>query len=165
MLPFAALPVRNTPLIDIMSVVVAPEFFLFKDEPKKSQHDFSIPIILGDPQGWDDPVWRFPALPGARAQAEEVAVFLKSQALIGREASRKGIESKLRAQGRTGLIHLATHGMFDMTNPVDGGFLLLADGRWYASEIQKLPLRESRPLVVMSACQTDLSTTIGINKA
>ena len=172
-LPFAAFPVGNKVLTDLMSVVIAPGFSVFKDEPGRSQCDFSDPIIVGDPhQGQKDPVWDFPPLPGARAEAEEVAAFLKSKSkvLIGPEASKKNIKAKLGPKPRTGLIYLATHGIADMTNPRDSSFLLLSDGRWPASEIQNVPLRESRPLVVMSACQTGLGKdfdvgTIGMTRA
>ena len=169
-LPFATFPVGNKVLMDLMSVVIAPGFSVFRNEPRRAQHDFSDPIIVGDPQGWKDPVWDFPPLPGARAEAEEVAVFLKSQALIGPEASKNKIKAKLGAKPRTRLIYLATHGIADMTNPRDSSFLLLSDGRWPASEIQNVPLRESRPLVVMSACQTGLGKdfdvgTIGMTRA
>ena len=169
-LPFATFPVGNKVLMDLLSVVIAPGFFIFRNEPKRSQYDFSDPIIVGDPQGWRDPVWDFPPLPGARAEAEEVAAFLKSQALIGPEASKRKIEAKLGPKPKTGLIYLATHGIADMTNPRDSSFLLLSDGRWPASEIQNVPLRESKPLVVMSACQTGLGKdfdvgTIGMTRA
>jgi hypothetical protein len=171
-LPFAAFPVGNKVLADLMSVIIAPGFSVFKNEPRRSLYDFSDPIIVGDPQGWKDPVWNFPPLPGARAEAEQVAAFLKSKsgALIGSEASKKQIKAKLGPKPRTGLIYLATHGIADMTHPRDSSFLLLSDGRWPASEIQNIPIRESRPLVVMSACQTGLGKdfdvgTIGMTRA
>jgi CHAT domain-containing protein len=169
-LPFATFTVGSKMLVDFMSVVIAPGFFIFMDAPRRCQHDFSSPIIVGDPQGYDDPTWTFPPLPGARAEAEDVAKFLKSKALIGSEASKRNIELNLKAQPRTGLIYLATHGIADMTNPRNASFLLLSDGRWPAIEIQNVNLRQSRPLVVMSACQTGLGKdfdvgTIGMTRA
>ena len=55
-------------------------------------------------------------------------------------------------------------------NPRDASFLLMSDGRWPAIDIQNLPLRKSRPLVVLSACQTGLGKnfdvgTIGMARA
>lgn len=171
-LPFAALPFGDKALVDALSVVIAPGFFVFKEEPRKAQHDFSAPIIVGDPhpQGWSDKNWNYPPLPGARAEALEVANGLGSKALIGQDASRQNINAMLSSQTKRGLIYLATHGIADMTNPRDASFLLLSDGRWPAVEIQNVPLRESRPLVVMSACQTGLGKefdvgTIGMSRA
>jgi hypothetical protein len=157
-LPFAALPFGDKVLVDALSVVIAPGFFVFKEEPRNAQHDFSAPIIVGDPhpQGWRDKNWNYPPLPGARAEALEVANGLGSKALIGQDASRQNINAMLSSQTKRGLIYLATHGIADMTNPRDASFLLLSDGRWPAVEIQNVSLRESRPLVVMSACQTGL---------
>lgn len=169
-IPFAALPVGDKMLVDLMSVVIAPGFVVFRDEPRISLHDFSNPVIVGDPEGWEDSKWNFPKLPGARAEADEVARLLNAKALIGRAAQKRRIEGMLNQQSRTGLIYLATHGVANMTDPRDKSFLLLSDGRWPAREIQNMPLRESRPLVVMSACQTGLGKdfdvgTIGMTRA
>jgi CHAT domain-containing protein len=171
-LPFGAFRVGDKALVDIMSVVVASSFLVFKDTPKTAQRDFSNPIIVGDPRGYNDPSWDFPQLPGARAEAEAVAVFLKSksEALIGPEASKKNIEAKLGPKPRTGLIYLATHGIADEEDPLDGSFLLLSNGRWTAREMGKVNLKGCRPLVVMSACQTGLGKdfdvgTIGMARA
>ena len=142
----------------------------FQKKPMKAQHDFSNPIIVGDPEGDRDLRWEFPQLPGARAEAEAVAKELKSDALIGKDASKEKIISRLRDQSRTGLIYLATHGIADEKDPLDGGFLLLSGGRWTAREMGKVNLKGSRPLVVMSACQTGLGKdfdvgTIGMARA
>jgi hypothetical protein len=96
-LPFAALPLGDKALVDVLSVVIAPGFFGFKEEPRKAQHDFSAPIIFGDPhsQGWSDKNWNYPPLPGARAEAIEVASGLGSKALIGKDASRQSINAML----------------------------------------------------------------------
>ena len=112
-IPFGAFRVGDKALVDIMSVVVAPSFLAFKDKPERAQRDLSNPIIVGDPQGWSDPTWDFPPLPGARAEAEEVAKSLQSRALTCMEGSKKNIEEKLHAQSRTGLIFLSTHGVAD----------------------------------------------------
>ena len=169
-IPFAALPFRDQRLMDYVSVVVAPDFFAFQKRPMKAQHDFSNPIIIGDPEGEPDPKWEFPRLQGAREEAEAVAKDLKSHGLIGKEASKEKIKSRLRDQSKTGLVYLATHGIADEENPLDGSFLMLSDGRWTAREMGKVNLKGYRPLVVMSACQTGLGKdfdvgTIGMARA
>ncbi len=169
-IPFAALPFKDGQLVDYMSIVVAPDFLAFQKKPVEAQHNFYNPVIVGDPEGWHDPQWDFPRLPGARAEAEGVAKALQSVALIGGEAKKENINSSLRNPSGTGLIYLATHGIADKNNPLDGSFLLLSDGRWAAREMKDAPIKESRPLVVMSACQTGLGKdfdvgTIGMARA
>jgi len=169
-LPFGALHVANKSLVDILSVVIAPGFSNFIEEPKTTRRNFANPIIVGDPQYPEDPDWDLPQLPGARKEAEEVAQFLQTSALIGPEASKKAVKEKLQTRSDTGLIFLATHGIADSDNPLDASLLWLSDGRWPARELQNLPLRESKPLVVMSACQTGLGKnfdvgTIGMARA
>lgn len=169
--PFAALSIGDRALVEQMSIVVAPGFFVVKDEPPIARSDFSQPIIVGDPQGWNDPRWKFPELPGARTEAQKIGDFFGSQALvlIGSNAGKAKVEEEIKNRYRTGLIHLATHGIADQANPLDESFLLLSDNRWLARDISRLNLA-SRPLVVMSACQTGLGKdfvvgTIGLARA
>jgi len=166
-IPFAALPLGDRMLVDVMSVVIAPGFGIFKEERRRAQYDFTHSIVIGDSKATDRE-WILPPLPGARKEAEEVARLVSVSPLIGSEATKNNIMNQLRSD--TGLIYLATHGMADSENPLDASVLWLSDGRWTAREIQNMPLRKSRPLVVMSACQTGLGKdfdvgTIGMARA
>lgn len=169
-IPFAALPHGERMLVDLAPVLVAPGFFAFRDPPRLRPRGFASPIVLGDPAGWRDPEWDFPALAGARAEAEAVARSLGTAALVDTAASIANLRHALETRPGTGLIYLATHGVADAINPRDGSFLLMSDGRWKASEIQHLPLARSAPVVVLSACQTGLGKdfdvgTIGLARA
>ena len=169
-LPWSVLNVGPEPLLKVISVFIAPGFWVFRDNPKVSRHLFTSAIVVGDPPGTNDPDWDFPALPGARAEAREIAQIVGAIPLIGSAASKKNVAEALNTHPRVDLIYLATHGVASRTNPRDASFLLMSDGRWPAIEIQNLPLRASHPLVIMSACQTGLGKdfdvgTIGMARA
>lgn len=169
-IPFALLKVNGKNVIDRFSVVIAPGFFVFKDEPQKCEHDFGKSIIFGDPRGWQDPRWNFPPLPGARAEALAVAELFGTRAFVDSAASQARLKALLKKNSDTRLVYLATHGIADFKNPLDSSFVLLSDGLLSARTIEKLPLKSSRPLVVLSACQTGLGKdfdvgTIGLARA
>lgn len=169
-LPLSALRVGPHSLVDKLSVVIAPGFSAFGTEPQPSRPSFSSTIIVGDPEPINNQEKDFRALPGARAEAEEVAHLFSTHPLIGEKASLTNIGTLLKAKPNPDLIYLATHGVASRTNPRDASFLLMSDGRWFAKDIQNLLLQNSRPLVVLSACQTGLGKdfdvgTIGVGRA
>jgi CHAT domain-containing protein len=97
-----------------------------------------------------------PPLPGAEAEAQQVALMLKVSPLLGKEATKAAVLRKVAAADG---LYFATHGVADGREPLSGGFLLLsapdfAAGWWTAREIQACRLRAK--LVVLSACQTGL---------
>jgi CHAT domain-containing protein len=168
-LPFAALPVdAHRALVDVASVMVAPGLFVFRQPPIAARETFPEALIVGNPVGWKDPDWDFDPLPGAEREAGEVASLVQASPLLGHAATKGAVRTALTRH--PALIYLATHGIADDANPLDQGFLLLSDGRWPAREIAKAPLSATRPLVVMSACQSGLGKnfevgTIGLARA
>jgi CHAT domain-containing protein len=155
-------------LLDITSVMVAPGLFIFQQPPRAAREAFSNALIVGNPVGWNDPDWDFTPLSGAAHEADEVARLTGTAPLIGAAATRGAVKAALARNPP--LIYLATHGIADDANPLDQGFLLLSDGRWSAREIAKAPIAATRPLVVMSACQSGLGKnfevgTIGLARA
>lgn len=102
--------------------------------------------------------WFFPAIPGAVEEAKDVARILGVDLLKGKDATvdRLGREIENRPPG---LIYLSTHGAANPNlTPWKTSFLVFKDrfltplviGSW------REHLMKSRPLVVMSACQTAL---------
>ena len=170
-LPFAAIPVDGKPLVDRASVVVAPTFAAFRGPPLPHRAPLAPAVIVGDPAYGKDPAFELPPLPGARAEAEEVGKIVGASPLLGPAATRAAVEDAIaHASGGPGLVYLATHGRADPENPLDGSVVWMAGGRWSAREISNLALAESRPLVVLSACQTALGKsfqvgTIGLARA
>lgn len=94
-------------------------------------------------------------LPGAEREAEDISELMQVSPLLEEDAT----ESALWVQGRNAkVIHIAAHGIFNPQNPL-ASFLALADdedndGSLQVREIYSLGLRESQPLVVLSACDT-----------
>lgn len=162
-IPFAALPIgKGRMLIDTVSILVAPGFFVFREKPLAAPRDFSGALVVGNPQRADAD-WHLAPLPGAEAEAREVARMARVEPLIGARASRAEVLARLRASPSPPLLYFATHGIADELNPLDGGFLVLSDGRWTGKQIaQQVPRGGQRPLVVLSACQTGLGKTFDV---
>jgi hypothetical protein len=118
----------------------------------------NVALVVGDPANKDK---RFPVLPGARAEAEEVAQRLRDssyevQALIGDRAEATMVLRELYAR-RYRVLHLAAHGVFEF--PVDQEHpdqdkvsgMALGDGMYLTTaEIEQL--RYVPDLVFLNCC-------------
>ena len=100
------------------------------------------------------------SLGDAAAEAREVAVAMgrPAEVLLGAAAGEGTVR---RRAGRASMVHLATHGVVDATDPM-ASLVALApqdgpaggDGRWTLAEIQQDRL--AAELVTLSACDTGL---------
>lgn len=99
------------------------------------------------------------SLPYAQEEAEEIAALLKTQAITGNRATKLHIVELLP---KARLIHLATHGLLDLTDKsgIPGGIALTpSDGdSGFLTSADILDLELNAELVVLSACNTGLGT-------
>ncbi len=161
LVPFPALQdADHSYLIEHHTILTAPAIQVLKQtQPRETitvDNSFSDNLlIVGDPSPMPA---NLPALPYARAEAERIADLFNTNALIGDEATEPKIKQALSSAR---LIHLATHGFFNETNPLEGSLALAptqnnsgpaGDGFLTAAEILDSHLRAD--LVVLSACDT-----------
>ena len=145
-------------LIDRMSISVAPSLFDVGQSLERwdVSRAFSSPLIVGNPDLPISNEWIFPPLLGAEKEALAVAQAMNSTPLIGKQATKEMILSRVATSS---LLYFATHGIASNNNPLSGSFLVLsADqferGLWTAKEVQET--RAIAQIAVLSACQTGL---------
>ena len=159
LVPFPALQQEdNSYLIEHHTILTAPAIQVLQGAQLTnnalSQADDM--LIVGDPSPMPA---NLQPLPYARDEAKQIANLFNTQAIIGDHATEPTIQQALSSAR---LIHLATHGFFNETNPLEGSLALApgtndqlgpgGDGFLTAREI--LDSQLSADLVVLSACDT-----------
>ncbi|MCG8363499.1 MAG: CHAT domain-containing protein, partial [Pseudanabaenales cyanobacterium] len=106
---------------------------------------------------------RLEALPGAKQEAIDIATLLDTDPFIGDEAKKATVVQQMP---NARIIHLATHGILDEFQGLNGGVVLAAngtgelnDGLLTAAEIAQMELKAE--LVVLSACNTGQGQVTG----
>ncbi|MEO1446779.1 MAG: CHAT domain-containing tetratricopeptide repeat protein, partial [Cyanobacteria bacterium J06635_11] len=108
------------------------------------------------------------ALAGAEQEAQTIASFFDTEALLGDQATEQAIKQRMTTAR---IVHLATHGLLEYGNPEESGVrdmpgaIALApgngdDGLLTSAEILD-GLTLQAELVVLSACDTGLGTITG----
>ena len=165
--PYAALPIRNPDDFAARrwSFVVMQDLDVLAGDSSgfdMGQVDLSKSVIVGDPDDMRDVRYSFPALPGARKEAQAIARELgiaDRNVLIGADATRKNVVNAIDRSAGRGVIYMATHAVADAKNPLTRGFVVLSQQNLFAGELRTQRFRgwdQHQPLVVMSACQTAL---------
>ena len=165
--PYAALPIRNQDDFAARrwSFVVMQDLDVLAGDSSgfdMGKVDLSKSVIVGDPDDMRDVRYSFPALPGARKEAQAIAKELgiaDKNVLIGADATRKNVVNAIDRSAGQGVIYMATHAVADARNPLTRGFVVLSQKNLFAGELRTQQFRgwdEHQPLVVMSACQTAL---------
>ncbi len=186
LVPFAALPdAHGRCLVDRCPLLHAPSLdvlYEIANRPQAGAPGSLRALLVGDPtplapQSHGDLEIVLAPLPGARAEATEIAELLPGRALLllGDAASLDRVEEEIPGHA---ILHFATHGVAWPDDPL-GSFLALSDGaltvRGFlerarsrasvkepeAAETTATRARGVTDLVVLSACQTGLGQITG----
>ncbi len=182
LVPFPALmDDAGTYLIEKHTVLTAPSIQVLDLSRQQRQNQNFATALTGQdlllvgnptmPDVWNPTTSTMQALsnlPGAQLEAEEIATFFNTTALLGENATETVVKERI---GNARIVHLATHGLLEYGNPQDSGVrdipgaIALApgggeDGLLTSAEILA-ELDLNAELVVLSACDTGLGTITG----
>ncbi|MBX2865344.1 MAG: CHAT domain-containing protein, partial [Leptolyngbyaceae cyanobacterium MAG.088] len=159
LVPFSALQADDTSyLIEHHTILTAPAIQVLQGARTQADDLFQTGnmLIVGDPSPMPA---NLQPLPYAQNEAKQIADLLNTQAMIGARATEPNVQQALSSAR---LIHLATHGFFNETNPLEGSLAFApvdtnnpgpeSDGFLTAAEILESQLNAD--LVVLSACDT-----------
>lgn len=172
LVPFPALQDANGKyLIEKHTILTAPSIQVLDLTHQQRQRLQTSPnqtaLVAGNPTMPSlrlqpgEPLTQLPSLPGSEAEAKAIASLLKTQPLIGPQATESAVVQQMQ---NARFIHLATHGLLDnlagfqsslafaSTSPSPGQKASENDGFLTAREILNLKLKAE--LVVLSACDT-----------
>jgi CHAT domain-containing protein len=159
--PFAALHNRETghDLVDDYILTYAPSVSALRFLRAKETPVDGSALVLGDPAS---PLPGLRKLPGAEREATTIAHTLGVTPRLGADAR----ESLLYGLGgKTDLVHLAAHGLYDAANPLFSRIALAAgdsqDGSLTVDEILSSVDLTGVNLVVLSACRTAVGARSG----
>lgn len=164
LVPFAALRNRQGQyLIEQHTILTVPAIQVLdlthqqQERIGKRSSTAATALIVGAPAPMPEGL---EPLEGMQAEATEIATLLKTQPLIGAQATKAAILPQLQ-QAR--MVHLATHGLFDEVTGLGSKIALAstnpAEGYLTAEEILSLNLQAE--LVVLSACNTGRGKVTG----
>jgi CHAT domain-containing protein/tetratricopeptide (TPR) repeat protein len=154
-LPFAALfdAAHGRYLVESYAVSTMPSATALADARGRASTSGQPAVVLAPVPG---------ELPGTRAEAIAVARATTAPApLVGSSATEAALR---RALGRSGVVHVATHGVMNARSPMFSR-LELAPGTGEGSDDGRLEIHEllgmriRSPLVFLSGCETALGTS------
>ncbi|MEH2061705.1 MAG: CHAT domain-containing tetratricopeptide repeat protein [Nostoc sp.] len=154
LVPFSALQDDSDQyLIEKHTILTAPSIQVLQltrqQQAKVNQAALTEVLVLGNPTMPRD----LDRLPGAKKEAEAIALLFQTPAITGSNGTKKVIVEKMP---KARIIHLATHGLLDNNRGLGSAIALAPSGNdnglLTAEEI--LDLKLNAELVVLSACDT-----------
>lgn len=134
-LPFAALPVGLGALVDVAAVQVAPGLEPFALPPDRARHERESAVVLSGLARNDE--------------AGAVARMLRASPRVGRAATASSLERVVRQTApRLGTLYVAAASA--PGSPAGVPALSLSERLFTPADIGRLPLRGSRPVVVLA---------------
>jgi CHAT domain-containing protein len=137
-------------LIEKHTMTFAPSIQSLSFNQQKQQNKSLSPLIVGNPEPMPNDL---SPLPGAATEANAIAQILKTQAIVGAQATEILISQKLT---QAGTIHFATHGLLNEQEALESSLAFAPsperDGLLKAEDIFDLKLQAD--LAVLSACDT-----------
>ncbi|MGD1943106.1 MAG: CHAT domain-containing protein [Leptolyngbyaceae cyanobacterium] len=154
LVPFAALQdEQGTYLIEQHTLAITPSIQVLElTSNRAAPANAAAPnaLVVGNPSPMPG---SFVPLPNAETEAATVADLLSATPLLRDAATEAEVKAAL---AEADIIHLATHGEFNSTQPLQGALALAPDaqndGFLTAAEILEQPLQAS--LAILSACDT-----------
>ncbi|MCR5872162.1 MULTISPECIES: CHAT domain-containing protein [unclassified Sphingomonas] len=165
--PYAAMPLGDAMLADRWSTVILPDIETLADSRRvfDTRLNPRNALVVGNPDLSSDPAYEWSELPGAAEEAQAFARIFgvpPTRVLTGKAATRERVLAGIDNYGEASIVYLATHGLANSVNPMDGSFLALADGHLYGRDLRTKRFEAWaawHPLVILSACQTALGKT------
>jgi len=159
-LPFAGLrDARGRYFLERYTLEYAPAISVLRFTGANAAHvegAVSHFLLVADPAGMQK--LGLPQLPGSRREVSDVARRFpvnEVTVLVGAEAQGDTVREKA---AKSTVIHFATHGIVDDTQPFDS-YLALSDGKLTARDIYGLNLNAD--LVFLSACRSGMGKVTG----
>ena len=125
-----------------ISVIPSASYFVHLLKSTRTKAPLSLSVVLGNPTQ---------DLPASEAEALAVANLLEVTPLLGAQATRERV---LDLRADHGVIHIASHGIYDERDPLLSG-ILLADGRLSVDDL--LGAKIPADLLTLSGCLTGIS--------
>jgi CHAT domain-containing protein/tetratricopeptide (TPR) repeat protein len=143
-------------LIEDFAIAYLPSASVLGFALGRDVHRGATALIIGDPL-YADPKYRRRPLDGALIEADTVAQYVDSAVVLKREAAEERVVKSI--MGTRDILHFATHGELNKTDPMQSRILLAAahpdsinNGDLTVAKIFNLDL--DAVLVTLSACQT-----------